>query len=168
MYTCNQGAWPLREASFPGAVSSHGADPAAPGRGTLPTGWHWWQYLRGSRWPSGAVHPWECKTTGLTTTLTASQKFHTQRWFRTCFLFCCCCLLCSKGKMLKVLKPLLLLWLLFHSHVEICFLTAGWYRRCGEGSFTRRQCSQFAQYPGHHHCTSSFPYIICLYSRTNF
>ena len=34
-----------------------------------------------------------------------------------------------------------------------CFLTAGRYRCCGEGSFTRRQCSQFAQYPRHSHCT---------------
>lgn len=59
---CNQGARSLWEASFPGAVSSHAADPAAPGRGTLPTRWQWWQYLRGSRWPPGTVHPWECKT----------------------------------------------------------------------------------------------------------
>lgn len=39
------------------------------------------------------------------------------------------------------------------------FLTAGWYRCCGEGCFTRRQCSQFAQYPGHHHCMSSSSYV---------
>lgn len=54
-----------------------------------------------------------------------TRIFHTKQQISTCFL---CCFL--------------------------RFLTAGWYRCCGEGCFTRRQCSQFAQYPGHHHCTS--------------
>lgn len=72
------------------------------------------------------------------------------------FIFWCFVYLWSVGK-LSVLELLPVLWLLLRSHVDIwlCFLTAGWHRCCGEGCFTRRQCSQFAKYPGHHHCTSS-------------
>lgn len=157
---CHQGARPLWEASFPGAVSSHGADSPAPGRGTLPTRRHWWQYLCGSRWPLGAVHPWECKSMGLkclqhykiTMTFTLGGEVAL-----VCFLLSS--LMISMQKVQMCGKSYLrsdccsaAIWK--------CFLIAGWYRCSGEGSFTGRQCSQSAQYPGHHHCTCKVLVII--------
>lgn len=44
---------------------------------------------------------------------------------------------------------------LFFAHFNVWLFPAGWYRCCGERCVTRRQCSQFAECPRHHHGTIS-------------
>lgn len=54
------------------------------------------------------------------------------------------------------------------SYWHLAMFSAGWHRRCGEGCSTRRQCSQFAECPWHHHGTFSPSSVAHLYFQTYY